>query len=238
MMSPAEAETIRERHERAFRRAAEDQSVQVTDFFGYSIVTPPGVQPIGDVSDLLAGVVLSEVRAGDRVLDMGTGNGVNAIVAASRAECVVAVDVTREAVDAATSNVVRNGLEGTVEVLRSDLFSDVSGTFDLIVFNPPFRWFAPRTLLEIAKTDEDYRTLTAFFERAGDHLAPEGRMLIFFGTSGDIAYLRRLFDVNGFSAEVVARRELDRQGWVVEYVTFLVTRRRAGVAAGEAHHPR
>jgi len=45
-------------------------------------------------------------------------------------------------------------------------------------------------------------------------------MLIFFGTSGDLAYLQRLVDETGFSSEVVAHDELTRDGWRVDYFTF------------------
>ncbi|WP_220449879.1 hypothetical protein [Nonomuraea longispora] len=41
-----------------------------------------------------------------------------------------------------------------VEIRHSDVFSDVDGLFDLIVFDPPFRWFAARDLFEAATTDE------------------------------------------------------------------------------------
>ena len=48
-------------------------------------------------------------------------------------------------------------------------------------------------------------------------------MLIFFGTSGDLAYLEHLIDNNGFKREVVAQRRLVQDGWQVDYFTFRLT---------------
>jgi release factor glutamine methyltransferase len=48
-------------------------------------------------------------------------------------------------------------------------------------------------------------------------------MRIFFGTSGDLPYLRRLFDIEGFSAQVVAQQGLVKDGWRVDYFTFRLT---------------
>jgi len=180
--------------------------------------------PITGVSHLLGEAVLAEVREDDRVLDMGTGCGVNAILAASRAAEVVAVDMNPQAVEAARANVERNGVSGRVEVLASDVFSNVEGLFDLIIFDPPFRWFAPRDMFEAAMTDENYETMTRFFREAAQYLADTGRMLIFFGTSGDLAYLEGLAAATRFDAEVVAQTSLDKDGWRVDYVTFRMTR--------------
>ena len=57
-------------------------------------------------------------------------------------------------------------------------------------------------------------------DRTSDHLSPDGRMLIFFGTSGDLGYLRRLAEEEGFSTEVLAHDDLTREGWKIEYFTF------------------
>ncbi|HUY24420.1 MAG TPA: methyltransferase [Candidatus Saccharimonadales bacterium] len=179
--------------------------------------------PVTKVASLLGEAVLAEVQPGDLVLDMGTGSGVNAILAASKAARVLAVDVSGEAIAAAGANVRRNGLDAVVEVRRSDVFSDVEGVFDLIIFDPPFRWFAPRDILESATTDEDYRTMTRFFATAKQHLSGKGRMLIFFGTSGDLDYLRELFDRHGFTAEVLRQGSIVRDQIRVDYFTFLVT---------------
>lgn len=68
---------------------------------------------------------------------MGTGSGVNAILAAGRGVDVVAVDVNPHAVVAACVNAERNGVPDRGEIHRSDLFEAVEGRFDLVVFAPP-----------------------------------------------------------------------------------------------------
>lgn len=223
-LSAEHAERIRQWHESAYRAArAEAGAGQTFHYLGRTIVVPPEVQPITGVSHLLGEAVLAEVREDDRVLDMGTGSGVNAILAAARSSEVVAVDINPHALEAARANAARNGVADRIEIRHSDVFRSVDGEFDLIIFDPPFRWFAPRDLLEAAMTDENYRAMTEFFRNARRHLRPDGRMLIFFGTSGDLGYLRRLADEEGFRSEVVAHLDLVKDGWRVEYFTFRMT---------------
>jgi len=89
-----------------------------------------------------------------------------------------------------------------------------------MIFDPPFRWFAPRDLLEASIADENYGAMTRFVTSAGDYLAPGGRILMFFGTSGDLDYLYRLADENGFHRTIVASRELVRPELTVWYHTL------------------
>jgi len=223
-MSRQAAERVREWHERSYLLARREGAREQTfEYLGRTIVVPPQVMPVTGVASLLGEAVLTEVRDGDVVLDMGTGSGVNAILAASKAARVLAVDVSEPAVAAARANVQRNHVGEVVEIRSSDLFSDIEGVFDLIIFDPPFRWFAPRDVLEAATTDEDYRTMTSFFATAREHLSAADRMLIFFGTSGDLAYLHELFDRYRFRAQVLRQRPLVRDGTQVEYFTFRVT---------------
>ncbi|WP_211267002.1 methyltransferase [Nonomuraea candida] len=188
---PEDAARIRRWHEHAYQALREEGARERSfSYLGRTLLVPPGVQPITGMSHLLGEAVLAEVRPGDRVLDMGTGSGVNAVLAAATAAYVLAVDVNPAAVAAARRNAERNGV--TIDVRESDVFSAVEGEFDLIVFDPPFRWFAPRDLTEAAITDANYRALTAFFHGVRRHLASGGRLLVFFGTSGDLEYLREL----------------------------------------------
>jgi len=217
-------EQVRHWHERAYNEGrAEGRSEQSFDYLGTKIVVPPEVMPVTPMSHLLGDAVLAETVAGERVLDMGTGSGVSAILAARKGANVLAVDINPHAIRAALANAERNGVADRVEVGYSDVFSEVEGTFDLVVFDPPFRWFRPRDLLEAAMTDEGYRAMTTFFRQLRSHLDPEGRALIFFGTSGDLGYLERLVAECGFVSEVVAHDELTRDGWRVDYFTFRLT---------------
>jgi release factor glutamine methyltransferase len=223
-MMPAErVEEIRAWQEANYRSAEHTTGVHIT-FFGCDLEVPADVHPPQGVSDLLANAVLAEVRDGDRVLDMGTGSGINAILAAATSHDVVAVDINPVAVECAQRNAERNGVAGRIDVRESDVFRAVDGRFDVVVFDPPFRWFAPRDLRERATTDENYGTLGLFFREIDHHLATDGRVLIFFGTSGDLDYLHHLIAKAKLARETVTTRELERDGQTVRYFVYRLTR--------------
>ncbi len=77
-------------------------------------------------------------RMPERVLDVGTGAGTIALVAATRgARRVVATDVSARAVEMARLNARLNGRE--IECVAGDLLAPVRGErFDLVVSQPPF----------------------------------------------------------------------------------------------------
>jgi release factor glutamine methyltransferase len=201
-----ELEQILHWHQRAYAEARAAGATERTfDHLGATIVVPPEVMPVTPMARLLGEAVLSRATPATRMLDMGTGSGVNAVLAASRGATVLAVDINPRALEAARANARRNGVEALVEVRFSDVFSHVDGRFDIIVFDPPYRWLRPRDLTEAAMTDEGYGAMTRFFTQARRHLGDNAVMLISFGTSGDLGYLLRLMAGAGFSAEVVAR---------------------------------
>ncbi len=77
-------------------------------------------------------------RAGASVLDLGTGCGSIAILAAGWAAHAAGTDLNPRAVNMAAFNARLNGLDN-VEILQGDLFAPVQGRrFDRIVCNPPF----------------------------------------------------------------------------------------------------
>jgi release factor glutamine methyltransferase len=216
---------IRAWHERTYSDLRERDATQPIVYLGRTFLVPAQVFP--PMSELLGQAVLREVRGADRVLDMGTGSGVNAILAASESTEVVAVDISPVAVECARRNAASNAVASRIAFRESDVFERVEGRFDLIIFDPPFRWFAPRDVLEAAITDEDYGALTRFMRNARSHLRAGGRILLFFGTSADLGYLSSLIDRSGFAREVVSRQMLTKDNWTVEYFVFRLT---AGVS--------
>jgi len=77
-----------------------------------------------------------ELRAADRVLDVGAGTGVLALVAVARGPArALALDLDPVAVPEARANAVRNGLAGRVAFAVGSADAVASGAADLVVAN-------------------------------------------------------------------------------------------------------
>jgi methylase of polypeptide subunit release factors len=102
--------------------------------------------PAGRTQDHVAGVHrpsatlahLTVHRPVRRALDIGTGNGIQAILLAPHAEHVVATDVNERALAFAEFNAMLNGVEN-IEFRAGSFLEPVQGErFDLAVANPPY----------------------------------------------------------------------------------------------------
>jgi len=142
------------------------------------------IYEVREDSDLLKKWVQKFVTG--KVLDMGTGSGIQAKAALENTKDVLAVDVNPECVE----HVKKQGMQ----TRQSNLFSQVSETFDWIIFNPPY---LPEDLEEpedsrLATTggEEGNEILLEFLREAKKHLNPEGKILIVIssltGEAGDL----------------------------------------------------
>jgi len=75
-----------------------------------------------------------------RVLDLCTGNGSLAVLAAMAwpEVAVDAADLSSEALEVAAINVTRHGLDARIALHRSDGLAALPGPYDLILCNPPY----------------------------------------------------------------------------------------------------
>lgn len=117
------------------------------------------------------------VKAGDRVLDLGCGCGVNTVFVAPIAREVVAVDISMPAVKNTLLNCRRLGLKN-VKVKQSDMFGHVEGKFDVILANPPY------VAVDFARPDKQFATSTRYlptlFREAPKHLEKDGMLVVQF----------------------------------------------------------
>ncbi len=81
-------------------------------------------------------LLLDNIKCGKRVLDMGTGSGIIAIECAKQGAKVVAVDIDEDAVKRLKNIVAEKNLN--IQVVQSNLFENVDGKYDTIIFNPPY----------------------------------------------------------------------------------------------------
>ena len=146
------------------------------------------------------------VRPGERALEMGCGSGFLSLHMAKAGAKVTSVDLDPRAVGNTESNAIANGL--VLRALRSDLFQDVDGEFDLVVFNPPYLRGAPESDDDLcwAGGEDGLAVTRRFMERAREHLRPGGRVLLIVSSDADLAAMEPC--LKGWSRRTLASRTL------------------------------
>ena len=152
---------------------------------------------------LLRDAALSIITPDDYVLEVGTGSGEIAAAAAKIAKHTVACDINPHAARYAKEV---NG----VDVIRCDLFSGISGKFDLILFNAPYLPTAPEERMNdwleyaldggISGRDTVYR----FLEEAASHLKNGGKILLLISSLTKPEKVISFAEQNGYTAETFA----------------------------------
>jgi release factor glutamine methyltransferase len=92
-------------------------------------------------TEYLVDIIVQDFKGkAKRVLDVGTGSGVIllSLLAHDTGKNGVGVDISEEALEVAKINRHRLRLDDKAELIKSDRLNNVTGTFDLIVSNPPY----------------------------------------------------------------------------------------------------
>ena len=112
--------------------------------------------------------------AGAETLDLGTGCGVEALLAVAHSERVTATDVNPRAIEFAAMNLRLNGIGG-VDLAAGSWFEPVAARcFDLVVCNPPFV-ISPDTTLVYRDGEEPGDGVSRrVVQEAAAHLSPGG----------------------------------------------------------------
>ena len=95
------------------------------------------LDPRGDTETLIELILDCKF---ENMLELGTGSGAIAItILAERPEVTcVATDISEYALKTASTNSKRHGVERRLKLLHSNWFEKISGSFDVIVSNPPY----------------------------------------------------------------------------------------------------
>ena len=116
--------------------------VGVQPFCGLDIIVSPNVlTPRPETEDLVQQVAAHfEHKGRYTFLDMCTGSGCIAVALAVKFPNarVLAVDISQAALQIAQQNIRKHKVEQRVQLLQSNLWEEVMGTFDLIIANPPY----------------------------------------------------------------------------------------------------
>jgi len=152
---------------------------------------------------------------GDAVLDIGTGCGILAVLTASKAKHVVALDINPNAARCSHRNAKANGVSERLDVVCGDLFRPLRENvlFDLILFNAPY-----------LPTEEDEQvdwvdyawsggrggreTIDRFVADVSRHMNLKGRVLLVQSTLSGVERTLEELKAQGLMAGILAQREV------------------------------
>lgn len=177
------------------------------EFYGLDFAVGPGVLIPRPETELLvedAIDILAKINR-PKFLEIGVGSGcisVSLLLHARNADAV-AVDISPSAIEVAASNAARHDVAVRLDLKLGDIYSGISGTFDLIVANPPY---IPDGDLDSLQPEvgafEPHRALFGGFDglsivrriilEAPDFLRENGFLLIEIGF-GQAASVKELF---------------------------------------------
>jgi release factor glutamine methyltransferase len=183
-------------YEIALKKRAERVPLQYivgeTEFMGLRFKVNSSVLVPRQDTETLVEEALKVIEPGMRVLDLCTGSGCIIISILHNIKNVEgdAVDISKQALNVAKENAKLN--EVTVNFERSDLFDNVTGTYDVIVSNPPY--IPTEEVAKLMPEVQNFEPMEAldgkedglFFYRkimkeCGNHLKENGRILFEIG---------------------------------------------------------
>ncbi|MCR4842183.1 MAG: peptide chain release factor N(5)-glutamine methyltransferase [Eubacterium sp.] len=159
-------------------------------------------------TEVIASEAARLLKGGERVLDLCTGSGCILISLLHEVPDAVGIgaDISKQAVNLAMENAAANGV--AADFIVSDLFENISGSFDMIVSNPPYiptadmynlmpevRDYEPSLALDGGEDGLDYyRRIVA---ESPDYLKDGGLLILEIGCD-QAAGVKFLMEQNGF----------------------------------------
>ena len=181
------------------------------EYKGICYQTHPQVYEPAEDTFLLADNL--QVERMSQVLEIGTGTGIIAIMAARRARMVIATDINPYALECAVKNIIANKAFN-VELRKGHLFQPVENEkFDLILFNTPYL-----PSLDEENVDDELDTawnggidgrevIDQFLDELKHHLNPGGQVQLVQSSLSDIDKTLKKLEELGFEASVTAREK-------------------------------
>jgi release factor glutamine methyltransferase len=134
-----QVQIINEKVEKRLSGVPIEKIFKKTYFFGLEFKVDDNVLSPRPESELLVEAALKYIKENNykTVLDMCTGSGCLAISVKKNADVEVsAADISSKALTIAKHNAKQN--EAAINFIKSNMFSEVEGKFDLIISNPPY----------------------------------------------------------------------------------------------------
>ena len=193
----------------------------IFQYKNFSIETDDNVyEPSEDTYLLISALETIVLKKSSKVLEVGCGTGIISISLSFKVTSVVACDINSYAVRLASSNVERNRCDN-VKVVESDLFSNVSGKFDMIVFNTPY---LPQDSDEVVSGEINHawdggldgrKVIDRFLLGVSSFLSDNGYIVFLESSLSYYEKYVKFIESEGFQVDVIGRQKLHFEELVV-----------------------
>jgi len=150
------------------------------------------------------------IKKRDKILEIGTGTGIIAIIASKISDDVTAIDINKYAVECAQKNAEINNVH--IDIKLGDLYDPVMDEkFDLIIFNTPY---LPTDEDEMVNEEleaawdggKDGRAvINRFIKYLPDHIKPNGRIQLVQSSLSNVEETINILMEMGFEVSITAR---------------------------------
>ena len=170
-----------------------------------------------------------------RVLDIGTGSGIQALTAIKNPQVreIIAVDTNPEAVLALNKKIEEEYLR-KIKVLKGSLFEPVEGKFNLIIFNPPY---LPQDKGIVDQAlyggKHGWELSERFFREVTEYLFPDGIILFLFSSLTNKEKIDSIIQHQLLQAEEIDRQKLSFEElyiYAIRKSTVLLDLERQGIS--------
>ncbi|MEM2121092.1 MAG: methyltransferase [Candidatus Woesearchaeota archaeon] len=149
-----------------------------------------------------------EIFNNKRVLELGTGSALIAVKCSDFNAIVTASDINPYAIRCAKQKYGNKGIRFVV----SDLFQNIKGKFDIIIFNPPYlpemKGEDKEVALAVCGGKNGYEIISKFLSKLNNHLRDNGFCLLVFSSLTNKNIVEDLIIKNGFFYEQINSKKV------------------------------
>ncbi|MBT4257847.1 class I SAM-dependent methyltransferase [archaeon] len=208
-----------------FIKDIQTREKRTAEFLGEKIIINKNVFPVDSPFSYSSKMTAKRIpKDSGIVLDVGTGTGVQAIIAAKKgAKKVIAIDIDNNSLENARENVQLHGFEEIIEIRQSNLFENIKKEekFDLIISQLPFADINYENKVGHFLFDADFKLHDSFLRDAKLHLNVEGKILIPSGEVANEEKLKELIDKYNYSILKVEEELFEGLKWKVYFLSSI-----------------
>jgi len=167
------------------------------EFYALDFIISPDVLIPRPETEMIIDLALGWIKQNEtpsKILDMGTGSGCIGITIALHAKnsSIIGADSSEKAIEISQQNAEKFHVENQIQFQLSNLFSRITGKFDMICANLPYIPTPELSSLPVAKFEpvaaldggkDGLGVISAFLQEGGKYLNHPGMILCEYGIS-------------------------------------------------------